>query len=234
MVRITIAILRDLTRDPQRAAVIAKILKAYYRRIRREEGPDEVTNWLDNDVVGFWSPSYRNALNDAGKAIFDRVADQISDPLAAGADIDGIVTFLSEVPLPELLAFATAAMRQQPDTNVYALGLRAGHKSFLNVTTQQGGANDDDSVHVYAHGLASKSRVQILHAILEQCSNARRLAAAIHRVLGVSPALFDYAPEAKNMPYVAKMFRHLLRCPLAHLRKIRETLSTNQKKKTKV
>jgi hypothetical protein len=239
--------------DAAKAPAVRDILRVMYRAFESEGEPDAV-DWMDNDVVGFWSPSYRMALNKAGQKIWDAVSAQVTDggdEATKATSVDKIVLFLFRCPPRELAAFHKALKKgKQEDTNVYQLKLRPGLKSYLAKqkprpkAAKHGGANTNAAVLQYISGLKYPERLTALKAmipaaigyngdnpmyyIVESAAKALKLdREALHRSLLV---------DAENLTVVSaeKLVRYLLNVPTAVTHAVRKDMEREAAKKARV
>jgi hypothetical protein len=203
--------------DPAKARVVSNILRVFHGRWK-DHGATQPSDWLDNDIAGFWSPSYRNALNERGTRIFDEVSRQLSDEAHGGcSSVDLAVLFLFRQDLEALGTFLACVQRSSCNTTLYAVRQPERLRGLLK-ETKVGGANSNGALQQYAHGLRFPARVAAVRDLLakrapEDRAGDRHAAYLLARDLGVadgvellvSDEVLEFSPE--------RIVRHLLGLP---------------------
>jgi Cdc6-like AAA superfamily ATPase len=227
--------------DPSKAPVVADII-AFAHKTFGFESATATSDWLDNEILGFWSPGYRNQLNKAGKKIFDRVSADIRDPsypVVRASSIDRIVLFLFGKSPTELDAFLASQKCQQSNAarktscqdNIYGPTRRT---QFIEVvdpmkqkkkqSKQKGGANTNVVVLVYIKALRYPSRVQLVRDILKSVKDIALFAQyTLKDILGPDcsiPDVFFPSDEVQDTLDFHKIFRFLLSLRTDTLKKI--------------
>jgi len=214
--------------DADKAVIIQKILKSFAKSFANDE---DVVDWIDNDVVRFWSPSYRNNLNTEGKRIFDGIARRIGDRRGKATSIDRIVLFLFQSNIVHLCQFCEC--KGDPSCDAYSLENEKKNARYIRKPGQTGGANSRAALDAYIKGLRPGS-VQSLKNIFVLAAKSKkgsieRIAEAIAEKNDAFSKLVLIDAET-NMIDTEKVVREALQLPKGTLTAAKRSMEKLYKK----